>query len=347
MFGYDQPPGPPDQQRHHRQPRGSLRRPRDRTPARRSPTAPTPTTPTPDGHVLGIESVAVATTTAGSMDLDALEEPPANRRRRHRRRHHRHDGPRRGRPGPRDRPALPPLRRTGARRRRLRRVLPTDRRRQPRGVAAAPYAAIADADSVVIDPHKHGLQPYGCGAVIFRDPGRRHYLHDSPYTYFTSDELHLGEISPGVLPRRRGRGRPVADPEVLPLTPDGLGAVLRPGRRAALAWAGADRRERRADASTSRHSSTSSATSRPRPALGDRPAAAHVLDCRDARCRRTNRCSSPPTPSTRPALASPRPPRQRRRADGRILRSVLMKPETEQHVPALHQQLLDLLREAP
>jgi hypothetical protein len=30
-------------------------------------------------------------------------------------------------------------------------------------------------------------------------------------------------------------------------------------------------------------------------------------------------------------------------ASGRILRSVLMKPETEQHVPALHQQVLDLL----
>ena len=60
-------------------------------------------------------------------------------------------------------------------------------------MARAPYAAIAESDSVVIDPHKHGLQPYGCGAVIFRDPGvARHYLHDSPYTYFTSDELHLG-----------------------------------------------------------------------------------------------------------------------------------------------------------
>jgi hypothetical protein len=28
---------------------------------------------------------------------------------------------------------------------------------------------------------------------------------------------------------------------------------------------------------------------------------------------------------------------------GRILRSVLMKPETEAHVPELHQQVLDLL----
>ena len=32
------------------------------------------------------------------------------------------------------------------------------------------YAAIGQADSIVIDPHKHGLQPYGCGCVLFRDP---------------------------------------------------------------------------------------------------------------------------------------------------------------------------------
>jgi tyrosine decarboxylase / aspartate 1-decarboxylase len=58
------------------------------------------------------------------------------------------------------------------------------------------FAAIGEADSVVIDPHKHGLQPYGCGCVLFRDPAvGRFYKHNSPYTYFTSDELHLGEIS--------------------------------------------------------------------------------------------------------------------------------------------------------
>ena len=55
---------------------------------------------------------------------------------------------------------------------------------------------IAQADSVVVDPHKHGLQPYGCGCVLFRDPAiGALYKHDSPYTYFTSSELHLGEIS--------------------------------------------------------------------------------------------------------------------------------------------------------
>lgn len=54
----------------------------------------------------------------------------------------------------------------------------------------------SEADSIAIDPHKHGLQPYGCGCILFRDPlVGRFYQHESPYTYFTSDELHLGEIS--------------------------------------------------------------------------------------------------------------------------------------------------------
>ena len=58
------------------------------------------------------------------------------------------------------------------------------------------FALIDQADSIVIDPHKHGLQPYGCGCVLFRDPAvGRFYKHDSPYTYFTSKDLHLGEIS--------------------------------------------------------------------------------------------------------------------------------------------------------
>jgi glutamate/tyrosine decarboxylase-like PLP-dependent enzyme len=58
------------------------------------------------------------------------------------------------------------------------------------------FEGIGQADSIVIDPHKHGLQPYGCGCVLFRDAGvGRYYKHDSPYTYFTSSELHLGEIS--------------------------------------------------------------------------------------------------------------------------------------------------------
>ncbi len=58
------------------------------------------------------------------------------------------------------------------------------------------FDAISQVDSIVVDPHKHGLQPYGCGCVLFKDPDvGRLYKHDSPYTYFSSAELHLGEIS--------------------------------------------------------------------------------------------------------------------------------------------------------
>ena len=58
------------------------------------------------------------------------------------------------------------------------------------------FECIREAASAVIDPHKHGLQPYGCGCVLFRDPSvGRLYRHESPYTYFTSEELHLGEIA--------------------------------------------------------------------------------------------------------------------------------------------------------
>jgi glutamate/tyrosine decarboxylase-like PLP-dependent enzyme len=58
------------------------------------------------------------------------------------------------------------------------------------------FDVLGETDSIVIDPHKHGLQPYGCGCILFKDPGvGRFYKHDSPYTYFSSSELHLGEIS--------------------------------------------------------------------------------------------------------------------------------------------------------
>lgn len=62
--------------------------------------------------------------------------------------------------------------------------------------ARAAFDALVAVDSLVVDPHKHGLQPYGCGCVLFRDPAvGRHYRHDSPYTYFSSGDLHLGEIT--------------------------------------------------------------------------------------------------------------------------------------------------------
>jgi len=62
--------------------------------------------------------------------------------------------------------------------------------------ALAAYSLMHEADSIVVEPHKCGLQPYGCGCILFKDPSvGTIYNHESPYTYFSSDELHLGEIS--------------------------------------------------------------------------------------------------------------------------------------------------------
>jgi len=61
---------------------------------------------------------------------------------------------------------------------------------------ALAFNNLTDVDSIVIDPHKHGLQPYGCGCILFKDPAvGSFYKHASPFTYFSSAELHLGEIS--------------------------------------------------------------------------------------------------------------------------------------------------------
>ncbi len=102
--------------------------------------------------------------------------------------------------------------------------------------ATRAFACVAQADSIVVDPHKHGLQPYGCGCILFRDPTvGRFYKHDSPYTYFTSDDLHLGEIS---LECSRAGASAVAlwaTQQLLPLISDGEFAnSLRCSRQAAV-----------------------------------------------------------------------------------------------------------------
>lgn len=112
-------------------------------------------------------------------------------------------------------------------------------RRSNPTIDPAPFLAIADSDSIVVDPHKHGLQPYGCGSVLFHDPSvGRFYVHDSPYTYFTSDELHLGEISLECSRAGAAAAALWTTFECLPLDPeDGFGAILGKARAAASAWA--------------------------------------------------------------------------------------------------------------
>jgi tyrosine decarboxylase / aspartate 1-decarboxylase len=98
------------------------------------------------------------------------------------------------------------------------------------------FARIGDADSIVIDPHKHGLQPYGCGCVLFRDPTLgRLYEHDSPFTYFSSKELHLGEISLECSRPGAAAAALWATQKLLPLVRGGeFAGGLEKGREAAL-----------------------------------------------------------------------------------------------------------------
>ena len=213
------------------------------------------------------------------------------------------------------------------------------------GLDPAPWRAISQCDSVAVDPHKHGLQPYGCGAVLFRDPSvGRFYLHDSPYTYFTCGELHLGEIS---LECSRAGAAAAAlwlTFRLLPPEPAGLGQVLAECRRAALDW-------------SELITGSASLELYQRPDLDivsyfpatDPPS----LSAIDQACARmlTAGMTDASDPVFLSALRVPAAAFARRHrgveADQdatRILRSVLMKPEQQRYVPVLHARLERLAR---
>jgi len=200
-------------------------------------------------------------------------------------------------------------------------------------VPGGPFSAIAQCDSVVVDPHKHGLQPYGCGAILFRDPGvGRLYKHDSPYTYFTSEDLHLGEIS-----LECSRAGAAAAALWLTLRAVPLGPVLAAGVRAAGAWAAliagsrdlAPLLEPELDILAFFPAApTASAVDHASQALFEAAAAEgiHLSVLRVAASRLTG---------VEPDVAQ-----------ARILRSVLMKPEHEPRVGELHARVCALAREA-
>jgi glutamate/tyrosine decarboxylase-like PLP-dependent enzyme len=212
------------------------------------------------------------------------------------------------------------------------------------GVPAEPFRAIGACDSVVVDPHKHGLQPYGCGAVLFADPGvGRLYRHDSPYTYFTSDELHLGEIS---LECSRAGAAAAALWLTLSVFPqrhdEGLGPMLAACRRAALRFAdliAGDERlalhvEPELDIVTWLVS---------RPTLSEVDAAsaavlaAGMRDSEDPVFLSTLRLGADALLARHPGVSRDGD------ADGaRILRSVLMKPEHEGFADRLHARVREL-----
>ena len=213
----------------------------------------------------------------------------------------------------------------------------------PAGLDPAPWLAIRDCDSVVVDPHKHGLQPYGCGAVIFADAAvGRFYVHDSPYTYFTSGDLHLGEIS---LECSRAGASAAAlwlTFQVLPPTPAGLGQVVAAGRRAALEWADRitasdvlDLYQRPELDIVSYYPSEQNLTKID--AASARMLATGMTDPAEPVFLSTLRVSADAFRRRHPTVVADTD-------SARILRSVLMKPESETYVATLHERLEHLAR---
>ncbi|MFD8087936.1 pyridoxal phosphate-dependent decarboxylase family protein [Kitasatospora sp. NPDC059722] len=214
------------------------------------------------------------------------------------------------------------------------------------GLDPRPWRAVGGCDSVTVDPHKHGLQPYGCGAVLFADPAiGRHFAHDSPYTYFTDAELHLGEIS---LECSRAGASAAAlwlTLQLLPLTPGGFGAVLAGGRRAALAWADLIRDS--PDLTLYQQPDLDIVTYLP---TGTGPLSLAGTDAAGERVLRAG-MSAEDDPVYLSLLRvdaadfTRRHPGALADADGaRILRSVLIKPEAEHYLPRLHARVSELAR---
>ena len=209
-----------------------------------------------------------------------------------------------------------------------------------------PWRAIAECDSVVVDPHKHGLQPYGCGAVLFRRsrggavlPARLpvHLLHlRGPASRARSAWSAPGPARP---PRRCG------SPSGCCRRPrTGWGRCSRPGRRAALAWSALIGKSDVLELYqapeldiVSYFPVTAPAAPVPdRPGLGADPAG------RDDRPR-----PGVPQHAARSARTRSWPGTGSVQADAagaRILRSVLMKPEAEGYVPRLHERVEQLAR---
>ncbi len=217
--------------------------------------------------------------------------------------------------------------------------------RGPAGLDPAPWRAIGGCDSVVVDPHKHGLQPYGCGAVLFADPEvGRFYLHDSPYTYFTSGDLHLGEIS--LECSRAGASAAAAwlTFRLLPLTAGGLGRVLAAGREAALTWAGLLRESPALDLYQPPELDIVTYF----PAAG--APALSAIDAASAAILQAGMTSQadPVFLSTLRVSADAmrqRHPEVTADADAaRVLRSVLMKPESQTYITELHARVERLAR---
>ena len=207
------------------------------------------------------------------------------------------------------------------------------------------YAALKHADSIVVDPHKHGLQPYGSGAVFFKDIAiSKFYKHDSPYTYFTSADLHFGEIQLECSRAGASAAAIWATLKLFPLTEQGLGSVLIPTRNAALGW------HELLEASNVllpyQKPELDIITYLPRASsMSELDRISHEILVQAGSGPKEDQIHLATYLVTAEQLAQRGIKIEADIEKARILRSVLMKPEHEQLVPALHSKVESLAQE--
>jgi glutamate/tyrosine decarboxylase-like PLP-dependent enzyme len=87
---------------------------------------------------------------------------------------------------------------------------------------------LGEADSLTIDPHKHGLISYGAGAVLYKNEGLRDVvLNTAPYTYHKQDKPNIGMFSlegsrPGAM-----AAACYLTYKVMPLNETGTGSIIK------------------------------------------------------------------------------------------------------------------------
>lgn len=93
---------------------------------------------------------------------------------------------------------------------------------------------LGQADSITIDPHKHGLSPYGAGSVLYRSPNlQKPLLNTAPYTYHLADRPNLGRLTlEGSRPGAAAAACWLVH-RVVPLDASGIGTIVGAGMRVA------------------------------------------------------------------------------------------------------------------
>jgi glutamate/tyrosine decarboxylase-like PLP-dependent enzyme len=87
--------------------------------------------------------------------------------------------------------------------------------------------SLSEADSITIDPHKHGLVMYGAGGILYKDENLRQViLNTSPYTYHKKDKPNIGMFQLEGSRPGASAGAVWLTHKLIPLNVNGFGKIL-------------------------------------------------------------------------------------------------------------------------